>query len=157
LYSDETVLDGSSTRDLLELTEEGAFDIDAYQNVSIMAERAVDPLTMSLVFIEIEEKWETVKTLLEAPSTETSLVISPNAKTYTKIKKSHRELSDLTHGLEGSIGQGVFGVVVYGVKYMSVAISAWVSVEVSVCPKLYAQSESLHVHTLSFSGSCRSH
>ena len=137
MYPDKTALDGSSTRDLLELTEEGAFDVEAYQNVSIMAERAVDPLSMSLVFIEIEEKWETVKTLLEAPITESSLVISPNAKTYAKIKKSHRELSDLTHGLEGTIGQGVFGVVVYGVKYMSIGISAWVSVEVRVYSYFY--------------------
>ena len=128
-------LDGSSTKDLLDLTEEGAFDIEAYLNVS---ESEADPFTMSLVFIEIEEGWETIKQLLEAPVTETSLVVSPDAATYAEIKESHYELSVLTHGLEGSIGLAVFGVVVYGVEYMSIAISGWVSVEVCVYPKLYA-------------------
>jgi len=113
------------------LTEEGAFDIEAYLNVS---ESEADPFTMSLVFIEIEEGWETIKQLLEAPVTETSLVVSPDAATYAEIKESHYELSVLTHGLEGSIGLAVFGVVVYGVEYMSIAISGWVSVEVCVFP-----------------------
>jgi len=93
---------------------------------------------MSLLYVEFEDDWETIRPLLRAPFTEISTITAPDAESFAKAKETHR--LELTKP-KGSAGNTVFGTVVQDAENMSFAIGAWES-EVCRCySELYTQTK----------------
>jgi len=133
-----------------ELGKDDTFKVEAYHRLASLC-KIKDPISMSLVYVEFDDEWETIKTLVDAPFTEISIVTAKDAETFEKTKAGHKDLSRRTHGLKGTIGNAVFGTVVFGGENVSLAISAWESVEVCVVSSIHACIKRLMFASPSFS------
>ena len=96
-----------------------AFEVEAYHRILTLV-RIKDPLSMSLVYVEFEDDWETIQPLLRAPFTEISTITAPDAESFAKAKETHLQLT----------GKTSFGTVVQGAENTSFAIRGWESAEV---------------------------
>ena len=106
-------------KDLRELGKDQAFEVEAYHRILTLV-RIKDPLSMSLVYVEFEDDWETIQPLLRAPFTEISTITAPDAESFAKAKETHLQLT----------GKTSFGTVVQGAENTSFAIRGWESAEV---------------------------